>query len=114
MNKEIIGFGIDVDFKDRSGAEIAKIIAYLEKLKVDWVRVNLDVKRAKDPKYLSTLKQAVSKLKENKINILGLITEFVPGNFTNIFFNNLTSPMLYFLFTMLLPVHSSMLYRLFS
>ena len=89
MNNEIIGFGIDVDFKDRSKIEIAKIITYLEKLKVDWVRINLDIKRAKDPKYISTLKLAIYKLKQKNINTLGLITEFVPGNFTNIFFSHL-------------------------
>ena len=70
MNKEIIGFGIDVDFKDRSGAEIAKIITYLEKLKVDWVRVNLDVKRAKDPKYLMLRKLETEK---DKVHITGVV-----------------------------------------
>ena len=89
MSKKIIGFGIDVDFKDRSHTEITKIIAYLEKLKVDWVRINLDVQRAKEPEYINTLKLVVQKLKEKKINMLGLVTEFVPGNFTNMFFSHL-------------------------
>jgi len=84
----ISGFGIDVDFKDRSLEEIDKIIYYLEKLEVRWVRLNLDINRADDVNYLELIKSAIDKLINKNIVILGLVTEYVPANFTNIFFSN--------------------------
>lgn len=89
MNKKIIGFGIDVDFKDRSYSDVAKIVLLLRTLKVDWVRINLDVNKAKDKKYIDSIKHAVKLLNLEKIKMLAVITEYVPGNFKNIFFSHL-------------------------
>jgi len=89
MNNEISGFGVDIDFKDRTAKEINKIILYLQKINVKWVRVNLDVNRVSDKKYLEPLKITIELLHTKNIKVLGLITEYVPGNLLNLFTSNI-------------------------
>lgn len=90
MKTIIQGFGVNVDIHHFDKTSLDRYIRTLKKLGAKWVRLELDLNKYADSRYKEELFYFVTACKRNNIEIVGLLTHFIPASFKNIFFSQLT------------------------
>jgi hypothetical protein len=78
--KKLLGLGINVVLKHKDENSLLKYIEYLNELRVEWVRLELNYYDMVDDKLMDFF---VEELKKSDIKILGLLTGLVPGTLVN-------------------------------
>jgi hypothetical protein len=82
----ISGFGVNVDLNNFSENEVDKIIKALIKLKVSWVRLEICYIKYTFSQRVGIMLYFCKLCQKNNIQIVALLTQFVPGSLKNVFF----------------------------
>ena len=85
---KIIGFGITIDINHFDEASFQKKVTALKQLKVQWVRIEIDHTKYNNQQKLLRLKRFCLLCMHNNINVVGLLTQFIPLTVTNLFFSH--------------------------
>ncbi len=88
MIPRIKGLGLNVDLNHFDDSSIKKIIKSLKKLQVNWVRIEIDYFKYQDPKKIGHLLIFFKACHKEQIVVVGLFSQFVPGNIKNVLFSH--------------------------
>ncbi len=86
MISKLIGIGLNVDLNHFDTKSINKIITSLKKLRIKWIRVEIDYFKYQSLEKRKFLFYLLASCKKENILVVGLFSQFVAGNFKSIFF----------------------------
>ena len=82
----LTGFGVNVDLNHFTSSDIDVLISSLQKLKVRWVRLEIDYLKYVEPEKLEAIDYFCDQCLKNNIAVVGLFSQFVPASLRNLFF----------------------------